>query len=296
VSPPSTAPQGLSSVSTRKLHPCFGLEINEFDVRALDGRQVDSIRRLLAQHGFLAITRQSLTDDDLVLFGATVGNGNLERSARTISHARDCPYVSYLTNLMDEHGHPLGFAGNDTDFWHSDQEFRESPATLAALYCEMPATSGGSTSFASTELGHLGVTETEADRLSALWSTRRPAATHDNVKHVEVAHPVVLRSPTTDARFLYHSENTLRFLGLPEMESQRLKSELLQAILAADNIYSHSWRRGDLVLYDNTQLLHRREAFMGDRWLKATKIFAPPDLFAVPPGEVVGPEGSALSR
>ncbi|OSC42513.1 TauD/TfdA family dioxygenase [Mycobacterium decipiens] len=39
---------------------------------------------------------------------------------------------------------------------------------------------------------------------------------------------------------------------------------------------------GDLILYDNAQLMHRREPFEGRRWLKTAKIFAPKDKFAVP--------------
>jgi alpha-ketoglutarate-dependent taurine dioxygenase len=38
---------------------------------------------------------------------------------------------------------------------------------------------------------------------------------------------------------------------------------------------------GDMVIYDNSQLLHRREAFSGMRWLKATRSYAPAGRFAI---------------
>jgi taurine dioxygenase len=38
---------------------------------------------------------------------------------------------------------------------------------------------------------------------------------------------------------------------------------------------------GDMVIYDNAQLLHRREAFSGMRWLKATRSYAPAGRFAI---------------
>jgi taurine dioxygenase len=62
---------------------------------------------------------------------------------------------------------------------------------------------------------------------------------------------------------------------------------VLDCLTRPDAIYAHEWRVGDLVLYDNAQLLHRREHFAGRRWLKGAKIFAPPDVFAVPDGRVV---------
>ena len=38
----------------------------------------------------------------------------------------------------------------------------------------------------------------------------------------------------------------------------------------------------DLVLYDNGQTLHRRDAFEGPRFMKCTRVFLPADRFPVP--------------
>jgi taurine dioxygenase len=132
----------------------------------------------------------------------------------------------------------------------------------------------------------IGIPEALVARLRALRSTRIPAATHDNAEHIEVSHPAVLTNPVDRRESVYISENALRFPGLTDAAGQALKKTVLDYVLAAENIYRHSWRMGDLVVYDNTQLLHRREAFSGPRWLKGTKIFAPPSWFAIPNGEV----------
>ena len=39
---------------------------------------------------------------------------------------------------------------------------------------------------------------------------------------------------------------------------------------------------GDLILYDNGQTLHRRNAFTGHRLMKATRVFLAPEEFPVP--------------
>ena len=204
-----------------------------------------------------------------------------------MSLAADRRLVAYLTNLKDEAGHGLGFGGADTDYWHSNQEFRRAPATLASLYCLIPSPKGGATSFATTAVEHLDLPAELLERLRPLRSTRRPAPTHDNAEHVEVSHPVIMTSPILGKDLLYVSENLIRFVGVEAGESARLKASLLARILDPANVYSHAWRMGDLIVYNNTQLLHRREAFEGIRWLKATKIFAPRAFFAVPQGEVL---------
>ncbi|WP_159046342.1 TauD/TfdA dioxygenase family protein [Streptomyces sp. MMG1121] len=275
-------------MESNSLHPRFGLEVTGFDVRTLDVQAIKEIRTTLAGCGVLVFRDQVLDDDALERVSRQLGDGRLEEPARTWSHAPSTRFVSYLTGFQDASGKPIGVADNHTDYWHSDQEFRCDPATLASLYCLVPPTRGGATSFATTAVDQLSLPAELVERIRPLWSTRRPAPTHDNVEHVEVSHPVLLTSPQGNGEFVYASENTERFLGVSDEEGSALKDQLLRHCLSDQNIYSHEWRMGDFVVYDNAQVLHRRELFEGVRWLKGTKIFAPSEYFAVPEGEVVG--------
>lgn len=274
-------------MAASRLHPRFGLEIRSRDVRQCTAADVDEIRDLLRQFGVLLFRDQLLTDEDLYRFSTAIGDGRTAESADRIALSPANAAISNLTNLHDDRHRPLGFGRNDTDYWHSDQEYRQSPATLASLYCLIPAERGGITSFATTRVAALNMPEDVLERLRGLKSTRRPAATHDNVDHIEVAHPVVLRDPIDDSEQLYVSELLVRFSGVNDDEGRALKQTILDCVLDEENIYRHEWRMGDLLLFDNAQLTHRREAFEGIRWLKATKIFAPRGKFAVPEGEVV---------
>jgi taurine dioxygenase len=268
-----------------ELHPHFGLEIRNIDVAEASDTLIEELQRFLIRYGLLVIRRQLLEDGQLAEFSRRIGNGKLEESARRVSHSSQCSLISNLTNLQTSDKQPLGFAGRDTDYWHSDQEFRKSPATIASLYCLIPSPVGGRTGFAGTSFETLGLEPSFLPELRRLRSTRIPAASHDNVEHIEISHPVILKNPSDGRESVYVSENTLRFCGMEEQEGQRLKQHILAHMLAESNIYRHSWQMGDLLVYDNTQLLHRREAFEGPRWLKATKIFAPVGQFAVPQGE-----------
>jgi taurine dioxygenase len=272
--------------ATRPIHPRFGLEVQGVSIADASPETIEALRLLLAKNGILLLRRQDLLEEQLEDFSRRIGDGRLEMSARKISHSRSRPYVAQLTNITQaDTNEALGFAGSTTDFWHSDQEFREAPATLATLYCKIPATAGGQTSFASTLVRNLELDSSHLAGIRHLWSTRIPAQSHDNVEHIEVRHPLLLASPVDGRASVYHSENTRAFVGLDDESSRALKARLLDCILNPANIYSHDWESGDLLIYDNTQVVHRREAFQGDRWIQATKIFADPEYFACPAGE-----------
>jgi taurine dioxygenase len=283
-------------MAASRLHPRFGLEIRSRDVRQSSAADIDEIRDLLRQFGVLLFRDQVLTDEDLYRFSTAIGDGRMGESADRIALSAANAAISNLTNLHDDQQRPLGFGRNDTDYWHSDQEYRQSPATLASLYCLIPAERGGITSFATTRVAALNMAGEVLERLRELKSTRRPARTHDNVDHIEVAHPVVLRDPIDGSEQLYVSELLVRFPGVTDDEGRALKQAILDRVLHEENIYHHEWRMGDLLLFDNAQLTHRREAFEGIRWLKATKIFAPRGKFAVPEGEIVSEAATVSAR
>jgi alpha-ketoglutarate-dependent taurine dioxygenase len=262
----------------------FGLEITDVDVSELTDDGLRDVLSDLAAYGLLLFRKQVLDDEALYAFSLRIGA--LEEPARKIVHSPDNSCVGYLTNLLRPEGTPLGFGGNSTDYWHSDQEYRQNPATLATLYCLIAPRTGGTTSFASTLVRNLRLPYDVLSRLAGCRATYIAAATHDNVDRIEVAHPALLSRADSTQQSVYVSGNTVRFIGLPATEGETLKATVMASILRPENIYAHHWRMGDLILYDNTQLLHRRDAFEGIRWLKATKIFAPAERFAVPRGLV----------
>jgi alpha-ketoglutarate-dependent taurine dioxygenase len=104
---------------------------------------------------------------------------------------------------------------------------------------------------------------------------RTPAVTHD----------MVLENPATGQRSLYLSPNhTFAIEGLSEQDGRALVDALLAHALQDKLIYTHSWRNGDVVMWDNARLLHRRDAFDADlpRLAKRTTIYLDPAYFAVP--------------
>ncbi|WP_081613213.1 TauD/TfdA dioxygenase family protein [Xanthomonas sp. SHU 199] len=258
----------------------YGKELRHYNIKSASDQDIVELRKLLATHGLLIFRDQVLEDHHLIHFSRRLGSGKIEAPPKAFNSPSDS--IAYLTNLKKPDGAALGFAADSTDVWHSDQEFREAPASIAMLYCLIPTENEGATSFATTAVENLDIDPNELSELRELWSTRQAASI--------VAHPVVETNPFTGSEFIYVSENTRQFIG-PDGESiadsDKKAAYLLEKILKPENIYSHPWKQGDVLLYDNMQLLHRREAYQGIRFLKAVKFH--------PDGEyVVRPAGKML--
>lgn len=251
----------------------FITHVEGVNLKSITKNELINIKKLISFYGLLIFKNQSMSDEDLVSFGKLLGNGELEQPARNLSLSSDRRYVAWLTNLTDVNNKSLGFSDNKTDYWHSDQEFRIKPASLSILYCEKINCSGGETSFASTNIKDVNIPNEKIEFLRSCWSTRRPASSHDNVPAIKVAHPVILSSESGD--YIYISDNTIDIIFNKNVlkDSYDIKKAVIREVTSPEKIYSHSWSKGDLLLYDNVKLVHRREEFSGERFIKALKIY-----------------------
>jgi taurine dioxygenase len=104
-------------------------------------------------------------------------------------------------------------------------------------------------------------------------------------KTPDVVHPMVLTQPGSGRKGLYLDPlQTYGVEGMESAEGRALLDELSAHITRPEFVFEHKWRRGDIVLWDNCRVLHRREPFdpMVPRLLKRTTIFLPPDRYPVP--------------
>jgi taurine dioxygenase len=97
-------------------------------------------------------------------------------------------------------------------------------------------------------------------------SSDKNADNHDRAKRLEetpdVKHPLVNIEPDTGRRALYRDPNTVTGIdGMPKDEADDLLKRLLDHAIKPDNVYDHRWGPGDLVLWDNAVVLHKRESF-----------------------------------
>lgn len=156
------------------------------------------------------------------------------------------------------------------DFWHSDISFSEKPPQLSILHAVVALEGKGDTLFANMyaayeslpdELKHSLLTmqaEHSAARL-ARRNEESPATDGKQIQQIPspVEHPVVRTHPESGRRALYVNPYfTSRVVGMEKEESTQLLTSLNIHATRKKNIYQHSWRSGDLVMWDNRCTMH----------------------------------------
>jgi taurine dioxygenase len=296
-------------LSTSRLQEHFGLEILDVDLARVDDATCDGIRRIWQKDPLLLLRRQSLTEDELLSFSRCFGK--LDVNVGGLAPAENNPEILCISNLMRQDGSALGGLGSDELVWHTDQIYRQQPASGSIfLGVEMPP-NAGFTSFCNMALAYDALPDALRDRVDGRRSLCRYGArnplgslmrlhtentfwrklkSEEQAREVEestpeVTHDMVLENPATGQRSLYLSPNhTIAIEGLPEAEGRELFDALLDHALRDEFIYTHHWRNGDVVMWDNARLLHRRDAFDGSlaRLAKRTTIYMDSEYFAAP--------------
>jgi alpha-ketoglutarate-dependent 2,4-dichlorophenoxyacetate dioxygenase len=95
----------------------------------------------------------------------------------------------------------------------------------------------------------------------SLWHSRWRAGFADVTEDMRrrfppARHPLVRRLPNGRTA-LYIGAHASHVVGLPLEEGRELLDALFERATAPRYIYSHGWRAGDLVIWDNRCTLHR---------------------------------------
>ena len=282
------------SLSTRPLTPTFGLEILDVDLRQPTDNMIAEIDALWVKHPVLLVRNQLLDEVQQIAFSKRFGEINIH--VRTDIRSRSHPEVVMVSNLRLENGDNIGALASGEAKWHTDSCYKSKPDTGSILYALEVPEDGGKTAWANLQLAYEALpdatkTKLEGKRGEYAYNIFNVDITKDNdIKDIrtitpDVKHPMVLKQPVSERKGLYF--DPLQTYGIEDMdvsESRPLLDELTAHITQPNFIFEHRWRRGDIVLWDNCRVLHRREPFdpMVPRLMKRTTIFLPPERYPVP--------------
>ncbi|MBV9552116.1 MAG: TauD/TfdA family dioxygenase [Alphaproteobacteria bacterium] len=239
-----------------------GAEIAGLDLsRPLPAETVAEIRAALTEHQFVVFPGQSLSREQQYAFAAQLGPVEAHGGGRP-GKRRD---VAHVTANLDADGNPSDrFAQGANYRWHTDKPYYRTPPLLTVLYAVELPPAGGDTEFANTRLAYEALPAATKQRLAGLrvvfqWEGgRRPGYYASELPPVD--HPLVRTHPVTGRPALYLGNHAVRIAGIDEIEGTALLGELLDHATQPCFTYAHRWRVGDLVVWDNTSLLHRAVA------------------------------------
>ena len=284
----------------RRLGDGFAHEVSGLDLwRTLSAPEVAALRDAWTRHGVLVFRRQALSEDELVAFGRCFGE--LDVIVRTDWQSKVRPEVIHISNMRDGRGESIGGLGAGELDWHTDQSYVVDPATGSMLYMVEVPPIGGRTFWANLQLAWEALPPAKKRRaapLHVVYDYLRRQSTYDDEAPMSaelrrrtppVVHPLVNVHPITGRRALYLDPTTaVGIEGWPADESEALLAELCEHATRAEFVYAHEWRVGDVVMWDNGFLMHRRDEFepTANRWLKRTTLRLPPDRHIVPPSRL----------
>ncbi len=152
--------------------------------------------------------------------------------------------------------------------WHADSTFKSVPALASVLSARIIPSHGGETEYVSTRLAFDRLDAAMQDRVANLfawhdYSYSRSKIAPDIVATTErAALPpqcwrMVWTNPANGRRALYVASHAYAIDGMDESAAQDLLAELTEAATAPGLSYTHVWRQGDVVMWDNRATLHR---------------------------------------
>ena len=142
------------------------------------------------------------------------------------------------------------------------------PAIASALSAREVPPEGGETEYADMRAAYDALGEAEKRKLEGLvaehsygYSQGKISLDAMETEEIEalppVRHPMIRVHPATGRKALYIGRHASRIIGWPVDEGRAYLDDLLERATAAENCYSHCWRVGDLVMWDNRRVLHR---------------------------------------
>lgn len=257
-----------------QLSPVMGAEVRCGDVTDIPDEVFPALKQALAEDLSLLIRGQRLTDEDLVAFGRKMGEMDVAPLAYTDNQKqRRHPEVLIVSNVT-ENGVAIGVLGDAEVVWHSDNSYRETPLSYSLLYAVELPPEGGETEFSNMYLAWETLPESVKSRVKSLvikhdmtynsaGQLRRGfAPVTDPVTAPGPHHPIVRTHPETGRHALYLGRRPNAYIpGLAVEESEGLLNYLWAHATQPEFVWSHSWKIGDVLIWDNRCLMHRRNAF-----------------------------------
>ena len=257
-------------------------------------QDVALLRESLSNFGLLVLRRQSLNEAELVSFSAIFGEPEI--IVRSDWASATHPEITRISNLRNAANEPIGGLGSGELNWHTDQSYMKTPATGAILHgIEVPE-NGPKTYWANLALAYSNLPELTKKRLEGkrgIFSYAKRVSGYDQEqtpeevrrKTPDVTHALVNEHPVTGLKALYlDPATTVGVEGMPNNEGIAFLNELAEHATSSEFVYEHEWQAGDIVVWDNAFLLHRRTAFgLGqNRLLKRTTIRLAADKHLLP--------------
>jgi alpha-ketoglutarate-dependent 2,4-dichlorophenoxyacetate dioxygenase len=263
------------TITVRQLHPLFCAEIGDVDTGVpMSDATFAEIRAALDEYSVLVFHDQSLDDERQIAFSQRFGplemagkanpavgtyfarQSNLDIASGAVIPAEDRRMVYQKGNYL----------------WHSDSSFKSVPSLCSLLSARIVPSDGGNTEFSTMRAAYDALPGMIARQLVELvaehslvysrGTVSTGALTSDMKAELPGAWQSMVRTnPVNGRKAIYAGAHASHVIGWPREQGRAFIQWLNEFATQPQFRYSHSWRQGDLVIWDNRSVLHRATAY-----------------------------------
>ncbi|MCH9671982.1 MAG: TauD/TfdA family dioxygenase [Gammaproteobacteria bacterium] len=267
------------SVRIEPVRPDFVARVSDVDlVNGMDDSTFALLRRALDDYSILVFADQPMDDRCQIEFSSWWGQAEPTKGVNPASgtvFARQSNLDINTGAIIPPDDRRMAYQTGNYQ-WHADSTFKPLPSLCSILTAREVPREGGNTEFVSTRTAYDTLSDELRNTVEDLivehdlsFSRGRVGFTftpEEAALHPPVRHPLLQVNPVTGRRSLLVGAHAARIVGWPLEKGRALLDELLAHATTPQAIYSHRWRHGDVVIWDNRSTLHRATAYDAARF------------------------------
>ena len=265
----------MQTLTLSPLHPLFVAEVQGIDLRQpTDADLAAKIEAAMDEFAVLVFRDQVLDESQQMAFTRALGPVDMgllkvlqRRSRFKEAGMIDISNVDLESQIL-ERDDPRLITMLANQLWHSDSSFKQPSAKYSLLLACILPEQGGETEFADMRAAYDALPDEVRGELEGLAAEHsafhsriqlgdRQYTPEDLAKYPTVAWPIVRTHPGSRRKTLFIGAHATHIVGWPVPEGRLLLAELLEHATQSRFVYRHTWRPGDLVIWDNRAVLHR---------------------------------------
>ena len=262
----------------------FTAEVFGIDARQnISHEQKIQLTKLINEYAVIILKNQKINDDEQIKFSENFGfiePAGTNTELTKITDRRLSLKMNDVSNL-DKNNKPLTKSNQNRIFglgnrlWHTDASFKKIPVTFSILSGRKVSSKGGETEFCDMRCGYKALSNEMKNKVESLIGEHslqysrgklgfimKDVLTNKELKKFKpVLQPLVRKNYVTDRKSLYLSAHLGLIKDWELADSILFINDLIEICACSDYIYAHKWEENDLVIWDNTQVMHRGRYF-----------------------------------
>ncbi len=254
----------------RPLEAPFGCEIVGLDVNAgVSAEGFKPLRAAFEAHSVVIIRGAPLSDETQIAFSELFGP--CERTLAGNPAAGSVFARQSNIDIKTGESIPLDdrrmFYQVANMMWHADSAFKPRASLCSILSAREIPSAGGSTEIASTRLAYAALDDAKKAAIEDLWAEYSLVwsrgligyqfTDHERATMHRVRHKLVRANPVHGAKSMLLGAHADHIVGMDVDAGRALLGELLAHATRPEFRYSHDWRDGDVMIWDNRACVHR---------------------------------------